>query len=71
MYQLSDGKNRSGTDRLNDALQRHSPEKNCKGIDLIRKAKAQRWTESLGKSMERQDPHWHGAEMTVIAKEKK
>lgn len=40
MYQLSDGKNRSGTDRLNDALQRNSPEKNCKGIVEIGMAQA-------------------------------
>lgn len=32
MYQLGVGKNRSGEDRLNDALQRNSPEKSCKGI---------------------------------------
>lgn len=70
MYQLSDGKNRSGIDRRDDALQRNSSEKKRKGIELIRKAKAQSWTESLGKSMERQDPHWHGAEMSAIAKER-
>lgn len=59
MYQLSDGKNRSGTDRLNDALQRNSPEKNCQGIVEIGMAQATASDEKRRQSMERQDPHWH------------
>lgn len=59
MYQLSDGKNRSGIDPRDEALQWHSPEKNCKGIAAIGMAQAMGSVEKLRQSMERQDPHWH------------
>ena len=53
MYQLSDGKNRSGIDRPGDERQRNSPEKNCKGIVEIGMAQAMGCVEKQRQSMER------------------
>lgn len=59
MYQLGVGKNRSGIDLNDFALQRNRSEKNCQGIVEIGMAQAMASIEERRQSMECQDPHWH------------